>query len=686
MTLQLNNRKLIAAGDVLLPAVLLAGGIASEGRLLPATLLLAAYLSLRSFITRRLPPLTPAAWPLALLLTLAGINLLITPDRSASLPQITRLALGALAFGWIVSVCQTERSNRLAAHGLALAGLGLAGLALFTVRWPLEKLPFIPAEIYLPLSARLAESIHPNVMAGYLVLLAPLPAAAVLWRATGERPWEAWFSLLAGAGMVTVLALTQSRGALLAAITAAALLVGLRWRHGWLFGVLSGGLALLAVGIIGFDRAAASLLTAQYGANPLDLRLEIWTRGLYLVQDFPLSGAGMGNYGPLVDRVYPLILNPPGSVPHAHNLFLQVAVDLGIPGLIAWLGIFLALGAGAWQVYRSAPPSSWQAGLGAGLIASQAAMAVHGLIDAVTWGMVRPAPLAWAVWGLAAAALNVYAKPQVENMAEKSTRADSQRGRQNSSPAGAGPAPAPHTLLGVPIHPVTVEQVIAIIVKAGKRDQRMVVAYANVHTFNLAQDQPWFREWLNRADLVYCDGFGVKWGARLAGIRLPERFTPPDWFPRLAQACAAEGLRLFFLGAQPGIAEQAAARLKSENPGLEIECEHGYFEHNRNSAENQRVVARINRFSPHLLVVGLGQPLQERWLDENWEALQANVALPVGAMFDYLAGNVTRAPRWATDRGLEWLGRLLVEPRRLWRRYLVGNPKFFWRVLFRRRE
>jgi N-acetylglucosaminyldiphosphoundecaprenol N-acetyl-beta-D-mannosaminyltransferase len=100
--------------------------------------------------------------------------------------------------------------------------------------------------------------------------------------------------------------------------------------------------------------------------------------------------------------------------------------------------------------------------------------------------------------------------------------------------------------------------------------------------------------------------------------------------------------------------------------------------------ENREVVARINRAVPDILLVGFGMPLQEKWIAENRAGLDASVIMTVGAAFDYLAGEVRRAPRWATTRGLEWLGRLLVEPHRLWRRYLIGNPLFFWRVFLQK--
>jgi putative inorganic carbon (HCO3(-)) transporter len=122
-----------------------------------------------------------------------------------------------------------------------------------------------------------------------------------------------------------------------------------------------------------------------------------------MIQDFPFTGIGMGSFTEVADRLYPFFLFMPGSVEHAHNLFLQVAVDLGLPGLIAWLAILFGALFTTWQVFRTGRRlgQSWLVGLGAGLLAAQSALVVHGFTDAVLWGMVRTAPLVWFIWGMA---------------------------------------------------------------------------------------------------------------------------------------------------------------------------------------------------------------------------------------------------------------------------------------------
>jgi N-acetylglucosaminyldiphosphoundecaprenol N-acetyl-beta-D-mannosaminyltransferase len=241
------------------------------------------------------------------------------------------------------------------------------------------------------------------------------------------------------------------------------------------------------------------------------------------------------------------------------------------------------------------------------------------------------------------------------------------------------------SLLGVKICSLPVEAVIQRITDSILAKKKIYLAYANAYAINLAYEYPWFREFLNNAALTFCDGFGVKWGARLLGHDIPERYTPPDWFPRLAAVCAERHFTLYFLGARPGVAEKCAEQLRNHFPGLIVAgSHHGYFDKTEGSTDNQAVIRSINILNPDILVVGFGMPLQEHWLMENWSQLDTRVALPVGAMFDYLTGEVLRAPHWMTDHGLEWFGRLVFEPRRLSKRYILGNPLFLWRLLKQR--
>lgn len=237
-------------------------------------------------------------------------------------------------------------------------------------------------------------------------------------------------------------------------------------------------------------------------------------------------------------------------------------------------------------------------------------------------------------------------------------------------------------ILGTRIDPVdqlTLQKQLKQIIEANKK---ALVLNVNVNCLNLAYKQVWLREYLNAAELVFCDGSGVILGARLLGYRIPERITYANWMWDLAEFAEAHGITFFFLGARPGVAEKAAARLKDRFPNIKIESTmHGYFDKKLHGPDNEEVIKLINGAKPNILIVCFGMPLQERWLMENWDRIDANIALTGGAAFDYVSGELRRPHRWLTEHNLEWLGRLLIEPGRLWRRYIIGLPLFMFRII-----
>lgn len=236
-------------------------------------------------------------------------------------------------------------------------------------------------------------------------------------------------------------------------------------------------------------------------------------------------------------------------------------------------------------------------------------------------------------------------------------------------------------LLGVKIDPVTVQELHGFIREAVVTKDHVLIPNVNVYGLNLAYDDPELRAILDQADLVFCDGAGVMLGARLTGQAIPERITYADWMWQLAEFAAKEGFSFYFVGAHPGVAERAAEALHARVPGLRIAgVHHGYFNHEPDSPETRKVINAINQAQPDILIVGLGMPLQEYWLAQNWSELDVRVGLTGGAVFDYISGNLRRGPVLLNDHGFEWLSRLLVEPDRLWKRYLIGNPIFLWRV------
>ena len=247
------------------------------------------------------------------------------------------------------------------------------------------------------------------------------------------------------------------------------------------------------------------------------------------------------------------------------------------------------------------------------------------------------------------------------------------------------PAKERINILGVWVDPISVPELHARILDAVRAGRHALVLNVNVHALNLCYRDPVLRSFFNAAPVVFCDGAGVMLAARILGKRIPERITYADWVWQLADFAESQGISLFFLGARPGVADKAATRLQARHPNLKIVgVHHGYFDHDLGAPENEAVLEEINSSRSDVLLVGFGMPLQERWLMHNWERIDARVALTGGAVFDYVSGELRRGPRLLTDNGFEWLARLFVEPKRLWHRYVVGNPLFLMRVLKQR--
>ena len=240
-------------------------------------------------------------------------------------------------------------------------------------------------------------------------------------------------------------------------------------------------------------------------------------------------------------------------------------------------------------------------------------------------------------------------------------------------------------VLGVPIDALTVDDLHTRLLAFVRSGRRATVLHANVHAINLACRHDWFAEILRRADIVFCDGHGVMLGARILGQDLPARITYADWMWQLGAWSEQQGISIFLLGASPGVADRAAAQLTARYPRLTIAgTHHGFFDKSVDHPGSLAVINAINATRPDLVVVGFGMPLQERWIADHRGRIEAPVVLSGGAVFDYVSGDLQRAPAWMAARGLEWLGRLLIEPRRLFTRYVVGNPRFLTRVVWER--
>jgi N-acetylglucosaminyldiphosphoundecaprenol N-acetyl-beta-D-mannosaminyltransferase len=236
------------------------------------------------------------------------------------------------------------------------------------------------------------------------------------------------------------------------------------------------------------------------------------------------------------------------------------------------------------------------------------------------------------------------------------------------------------TLLGINIDVLDLRSLIENIDNLISNKKKGMIMYVNVHTINIACTDQTHRFILNNADFVYCDGEGVRWGARILGKLLPKRMTGADWIWDLCEMCEKKNYSLYLLGGEGGVAEKAAQNLQRTFPNLEIAgTYHGYFQ--KYGIENDKVIASINKKSPDILLVGFGSPLQEKWVHENFEKLNSHIIWAVGAMMDFVSEKVSRGPRWMLDNGMEWLFRLIIEPGRMWKRYIIGNLVFFAKII-----
>jgi N-acetylglucosaminyldiphosphoundecaprenol N-acetyl-beta-D-mannosaminyltransferase len=241
--------------------------------------------------------------------------------------------------------------------------------------------------------------------------------------------------------------------------------------------------------------------------------------------------------------------------------------------------------------------------------------------------------------------------------------------------------PRPDTLrvLGVEIADLTMAGALALIegLLTAQPLRARSIYYVNTHTLNLACDDENFREVLQRASHVFGDGTGVRWACRMLYGRPPrDNVNGTDLTPRLFQTTAGRGYRYFLLGNTPERIARAAEYTQRAFPGWTLAGHHhGYLGPDDHAA----VVSRINSLRPHLLLVGMGNPLQERWIDANLERLEVPVCMGIGGLFDYWSGDLERAPAWVRRLGHEWLHLLIRQPHKF-QRYMLGNPKFLARV------
>jgi N-acetylglucosaminyldiphosphoundecaprenol N-acetyl-beta-D-mannosaminyltransferase len=246
------------------------------------------------------------------------------------------------------------------------------------------------------------------------------------------------------------------------------------------------------------------------------------------------------------------------------------------------------------------------------------------------------------------------------------------------------PKPPRFYLDGIPIDRIPMEYAAAWVIHALKNrgsHRPILIMGPNAQLVTLAARQPRFAAALRSATLAVPDGISVVLAARLLDQPIPERVTGGDLMERLCIEAARHNLSVFFLGGLPGAAEKTARKFERLYPGFRVagtSCPAPGFE--SDPVECARIRQHIACAKPDLLCVAFGAPKQEIWMYENCPTLPIGAAISVGAAFDTQSGLRKRAPQWTHKLGLEWLYRLVHEPRRLWRRYLIGNTQFLWLV------
>jgi N-acetylglucosaminyldiphosphoundecaprenol N-acetyl-beta-D-mannosaminyltransferase len=241
------------------------------------------------------------------------------------------------------------------------------------------------------------------------------------------------------------------------------------------------------------------------------------------------------------------------------------------------------------------------------------------------------------------------------------------------------------SILGIKINNLSLREAVEYIERTAHEREFSYTVTPNIDHMIKLQSDVLFREIYEEASLVVADGVPLVWASRFLGTPLKGRVNGTDLFERLASRAAEKGDSIYLLGGEKGAAEKAAKRLQERHPSLLIcgsYCPPLGFE--EDDMENNKIIKNIRDAHPTYLFVGLGAPKQEKWIAKHGISTGARHAIGIGISFSIVAGMQTRAPRWMQRSGLEWSWRLGAEPLRLWRRYLINDPRFFWLILYQK--
>lgn len=236
--------------------------------------------------------------------------------------------------------------------------------------------------------------------------------------------------------------------------------------------------------------------------------------------------------------------------------------------------------------------------------------------------------------------------------------------------------------LGIEVDLLTLEHLNTIVRESILTDKKVIIANHNLHSIYISNRSNKLQTFFSKVHFIHIDGMSLIYIAKLIGFNISRRYrvTYVDWMKSLFTLANQNKWRVFYLGSTEESINASKSIFSNNYPGIVWLGHSGYF--NFDSKENIKIVQKINNFRPNILMVGMGMPRQESWISNEFDSLNANVILPCGAALDYLVGNIKTPPRWMGLIGFEWLFRLIDEPKRLWRRYLV-EPWFVFGLIIK---
>ena len=230
----------------------------------------------------------------------------------------------------------------------------------------------------------------------------------------------------------------------------------------------------------------------------------------------------------------------------------------------------------------------------------------------------------------------------------------------------------------VKVNVTTREEILSTLRTRLNRNQQTVLYFLNAHCYNIAQKDKIYWNNISQADFVLNDGIGVELGAKIYNFKFNENLNGTDLTPQLLSMAAKDGHTVYLLGGKPGVAAEAKEKLEGKIPGLNIVgYSHGYF------INNDEIIEDINRVKPDIILVGMGVPIQEKWIYAHKDVIDSTLFIAVGAYIDFASERIKRAPLLFRKMRIEWLYRLMLEPKRLWKRNL-GSLVFLYNIIKRK--